>query len=649
MQRSRKIAVLSLILALFLSSPALTAVPASTSRMTQTAARVPIRLAAATGDTVLFKTQNGYTTEAGPAQTTHIPHLVLLRNGALTSHRERTLTLEIPDLDVPPLGIDVTVFIETQHPDPDAPPARAQRMRVWERTLTIPNRTGRTQRGVAAAFTITFDAYISQHRRLLRTPTGYFRYTVVTAHAGGESVLHTVDYAFLLENQAVAALPPVLETRAGAAPDELLIHYCDMFPVAVRTSHGVEQLRRAEVTAFVRAELLPRFVEAFRTQTNVWGFPWYPAWTPYRKSVDAERLSVALTDDRTWFHGRAPTGAHTGISINVGLDGGGFRYSDPADRIVSYFAHELFHSLQHNLALHWGGSHTTLDGKDERWEFFSEGTAVLATSVGEQRTEFQEPAGAYHVYASKFIGGGGLWGYLNASYGEVSPYSAAIYWRFLYEQCGGMDVVRGALITLYSGEIVDLDTSTQLITHLPAIMDQALDRGACPFETYEGSLAAFARALYTLHLEDNREFYDPHRLYPAPTVTTLHYTGSPLTYGPAAQQRPQGIPSSYGMDFLKIDFSEDGAAGPVTVSLSGAARGKARFTLEVLSLMAPGTILDSRRVRLTSTTSSITIPAAQVRNAERLGVIITRIDSQEAKDPIGAYTLKVCSTAKPCP
>lgn len=135
------------------------------------------------------------------------------------------------------------------------------------------------------------------------------------------------------------------------------------------------------------------------------------------------------------------------------------------------------------------------------------------------------------------------------------------------EHCGGVDVVREALITLYSGEIVALDTSTQFLTYLPTIMEQALARGSCPFETYEESLPAFVRALYTLQL--------------------------------------------------------------------------------VLSLTAEGALLDSDR--LTATKSSVTIPTTQPRNGGRFGVFITRIDSQEAGDPVGAYTLKVCSAAKPCP
>jgi hypothetical protein len=57
-------------------------------------------------------------------------------------------------------------------------------------------------------------------------------------------------------------------------------------------------------------------IEAFRVQTEEWGFPWHHEWTSYRPE-EADRLSVALSDGRTWFHGWAPATAHSGISLRI--------------------------------------------------------------------------------------------------------------------------------------------------------------------------------------------------------------------------------------------------------------------------------------------------------------------------------------------
>ena len=67
---------------------------------------------------------------------------------------------------------------------------------------------------------------------------------------------------------------------------------------------------------------------------------------------------------------------------------------------------------------------------------------------------------AFLAKAVKFVGGRGFAGELNNSYAEMTPYHSAIYWRFLYEQCGGMSgdnedphagmqVVRRVLDVLY--------------------------------------------------------------------------------------------------------------------------------------------------------------------------------------------------------
>ena len=75
------------------------------------------------------------------------------------------------------------------------------------------------------------------------------------------------------------------------------------------------------------------------------------------------------------------------------------------------------------------------------------------------------------TYANRYLlWGGGRFQDLIANYDQVDPYYAAFYWRFLFEQCGGMqdgvqdpaagmEIVRRALTVLYAGEIVDISAS----------------------------------------------------------------------------------------------------------------------------------------------------------------------------------------------
>lgn len=307
-----------------------------------------------------------------------------------------------------------------------------------------------------------------------------------------------------MEDQWIAPLPPVQEESAGAAPDELVVYYLDMGSLKRTPNDPATRLPREEVTAYAGTELVPRMAEAFRLQTDEWEFPWYQAWTSYR-SEDAERLSVALADGQTWFHGQAPGAGHSGISINV-TGGNNMGYDLLTDGLMSTFHHELFHNIQRNIHLH-SGRDGRVDGAGKSWQFFSEGTAVLAASIGQPQAQLTQSLRArnYMFYANSFVQrGGGRFPELNTSYRDMDPYKAAIYWRFLYEQCGGMQVIRRTLTVLYSGDVVDIGSSTDLVGGLPEIMDRALASSSCPFQTHSESLIAFARAIYGLQLEGGR-------------------------------------------------------------------------------------------------------------------------------------------------
>jgi hypothetical protein len=421
-------------------------------------------------------------------------------------------------------------------------------------------------------------------------------------------------------------------------------------------------LARKDIPDYVGDELVPRMVEAFRMQTDDWGFPWYPVWTSYRGGEDVERLSVALSDGQTWFHGRAPRRGHAGISIKV--SGGNAGYDTLTDGLMSSFHHELFHNHQRNINQSSGGD-GIVDGAENAWQLFSEGTAVLASSVGQPQQQFSWFERAYMLTANPFIGHTVLFTDLNRSYERIIPYRAALYWRFLYEKCGceedgtldpaaGMEVIRRALTVLYSGDVVDITTSTDLVGALPTIMDRALSGSSCPFDTHAGSLAAFARAIYALRLEDGRceapgipsgcGFYDPHDLYYNPPISTI-------TYSEAGQRHAGEIPSSFGVDFVDVMLDSSADGHPLRLEFQGVPGAAGEFAVQVWQLKDPG---EDKRPRPTPTPTagleilkaansggelSYVIPAIDPTESNRLGVIITRVDANERLDPVGAYTI----------
>ncbi|MFN2285573.1 MAG: hypothetical protein ACK2UQ_14220 [Anaerolineae bacterium] len=624
----------------------------------QTALAPAIALSTSSGATIEFRTQNGETVDGVPAETVQIPHLVLHRNGALTAAPERTLVVKMTGIAVPPGGITVTLLVETQRGDPDRGGELGSRIPVWRETRRIADST--TGNSGMAEFALEFQRAIMLGADVIPTPTDYFRFRVTLTAAGDVAprLVLEQEYAFLMEDQVVVTLPQVQEMTDGAAPDELVLYYCDMIPYQNRVAEAVHQLSRAEVPAYVQSQLIPRMAEAFRVQSDVWGFPWYEEWTSYRGGADTERLSVTLHDGKTWFHSAAPAAGDSRISLNASDNIGSASYAGLTERLMSSYQHELFHNIQRNIGLHYSGN-GDVSGKDLAWQFFAEGTAVLASTVGEFDAEFAGgPGESYYVLnANKFIGGDGFYGKLNKRYPEIDAYSPAVYWRFLYERCGDMQVVREALTTLYSGEVVDIQTSTDIVANLPLIMDRALAGASCPFTTYRESLNAFARALYALHVEGGRcvvpgqpglcGFYDPDHLYNGPTTNQLTYTGTPLIYSAAEQAYPAGIPSSFGMDYIEIDLNDAANAQALTLEIYGTPGAVAVFDVQVWELVMDGSqhlIPLGDTVTLTADSDghlTHTFPASPNRATQRLAVIITRVDAQENLDPLGAYTLEM--------
>jgi hypothetical protein len=628
-----------------------------------------VTLRAASGATIPFGTQNGKVVEGVPSQALDLPYLVLYRNGALTRAGERTLILEVTGIGAPVPGVTVTLEIETQHVDPNFSGEAGQRLSVWRESRWIARPMTASQTGVTAVFALEFGATVPSDTGNAATPTDYFRYEVMVTDANHPPTdpLYTLseDDAFLMESQWVARLPEVREESPGAAPDELIVYYCDMFPFRKDRKDPTTWLPREDVTAYVGTELLPQMVEAFRVQTDEWGFPWTPAWISYRPE-DAERLSVALGDGRTWFHGWAPDRGHSGISINVSRGTDAAAYDSLTDGLMSNFHHELFHNLQRNLNLNLGRD-GRVDGAEDTWQFFTEGTAVLASSVGQPSIQFAPslPRRAYMRYVNASV----LWDVgrfrdLIVNDQEKDPYSAAIYWRFLYEQCGGMhegvgdtatgmQIIRRALTALYSGT-VDLNSPADLVQATSEVLDRALAGSSCPFQTYGESLTAFAHAIYTLRLEGGRctepgtpagcSLYDPHHLYRAPHFQTIPFAGTARAYR-------HDLPGSLGSAFVDVilDPATDGQA--LTLELYVPPALAAEVHVQILQLAGSGEDARSQHALVRSVGTEVpaqvgpdgrltyVIPQIRTAACNRLGLILTRLDTQEASDPIGQYTI----------
>ena len=627
-----------------------------------------IALQAMSGATIIFRTQNGRAVDGMPPETRDVLHLVLRRNGTLTEPAERTLVVELTGIEVPVPGVTVVLRVETQHGDPDLESESPPRIQVWRESRWVPNTTGVTQSDVTVELRHEFTEAITSDGRSSTTPTDYMRYELLVTDGRQPSAkpLYSFgqDHALLLENQWIVPLPEVRETLPGAAPDELIIYYCDMIPFRKDVREPATWLPRERVSDYLQNELIPAMVEAYRTQSDDWGFRWHPEWKGHRPGQDADRLSVALTDSETWFHGSAPGRGHSGISLNVSR--GVVEYETLTDGLLSTFHHELFHHHQINIHQHLGGR-GQLGGPDGAWQFITEGMAVLASSVGQPEVEFKQTWGsrAYALHARGFVGWEGISeGDLNKSYERIIGYHGAAYWRFLYEQCGGMSngvenpaagmaVIRQVLMTLYSGDFADVVASDGFVQAMPAIMDEALGNSPCPFETYKQSLLEYARAIYALRLDGGRclepgipadcGFYDPYSLYHNPPADTITYQDEKIVYSAAEQPYPAGIPSSFGVDFVEVEL-ETTRDYPLTIEVRGAPGAAATFEVQLWQLMdnsveaqtvSPATV---KQMGTDGATSYI-IAGINTKQHDRLGVIITRVDTREDLDTNGAYTI----------
>jgi hypothetical protein len=650
-------------------NPTATIAPKAMSQRDQVNSVLPslqVMLKATNNATILFKAENGKEGIAPATQGRKIPHLVLNRNGVLTPGFERTLQLSLANLTVPKSGLYVRLKIETQHSDPDLGRKNTNKVQVWKDAKFIPY-TADPQGFVSVDFNIVFQGFLKRQQTSIQTPTDYYSYEITLLDSQGNIRQEiSEEYAFLMENQWRVPLPKVLEASPNAAPKELLIYYCDMIPFQSDLRDPDTRIPRTDVGRYIQTELVPAMVDAFKKQTDLWGFPWYAEWTNYRTDEEPKTLSVALGDYGTWFHGAAPSIGHALISIRV--DGSFREYSNITDGILSTFHHELFHNQQRNMSLHFGNN-GNIAGKDQAWKLFTEGTAALASFVGQPTVQF-EPAPRMRTYlkrANAFIGSDGHFiGDLNRSYQEV-PYEFAIYWRFLYENCGGikngiedpaagMEIIRQTLETLYKSEVVNITASDDVTTSLPRILDAALQATpTCPFRTYDESLTHFARAIYLLRLEDGRcttpndstycGFYDPYRLYQAPPAEKY------LIHSDSTTQINGSISSNYGIDLIEIELDPTTQGKTLTLILKDVSDPENEFNVELWKIKtlesesAPESYLaqtdEPKSTRTERGGLTIEIGNLSVNDSNRLGLIITRMDSRQDTEASGRYLVQL--------
>ncbi len=453
------------------------------------------------------------------------------------------------------------------------------------------------------------------------------------------------------------------------------VTYATLFPFG-RGQEGLDhRLPPPAVSDFIERQFVPTIVETWHTQFHTWGYdPIHPDW-------DADKVvEIYITYPPFALFGG--TGIYT-ASYNP--DGSPYPErrlwwfsSSPAYdaydslengyRVV--YAHEFYHMVQWNSLL-------SSDCSMDTWNnLFIEAQAKFAPSVQYPKLEIlgEHIAGVgseYQSAARHFLAHS-----LNASYRDLEAdtahrYDWALYWRFLYEQFGGMEIVRAALEEVTCGYDAEIEAA------LPAAMDAAMARLDGPFQTFEESLIAFTEANFALRLDPEggrcatedraiceTRYYDPNHTYKAPPLEDeIHYSGSPLTYEGA-------IPASFGTDLIEVRLDRDLSGQPLQIAFQGEGRFSVRvWTLGAGAQASVGGGASTHALALASDAGdgggpprALTshpkamnkddgdryvewIPRLDTVRSDRLALLVVRLDTDERTNPAGDYTV----TLEPTP
>jgi len=196
--------------------------------------------------------------------------------------------------------------------------------------------------------------------------------------------------------------------------------------------------------------------------------------------------------------------------------------------------------------------------------------------------------------------------------------------------------------------------SPDVVGLMDEAMDAALARLDGPFESFEKSLVAFARANYGLRLESGRckranlaecggFYYDPKGMYATPPLEgQFDLNGAALAYDGS-------VPASYGMDFIEVNLDAAVQGQPLTITFQSEGE-VARFDVQIWKLetgsqdVAPEPESVPRR---SDGTHVYTAAQIDTTGYDRLALIVTRLDADETEDPMGSYRITLESTGQP--
>ena len=467
----------------------------------------------------------------------------------------------------------------------------------------------------------------------------------------------------LPERPDFAALD-VWDVGVGSDGGIVRVRYATLFPFARGQHDADRRLAPEEVVEFIAAQFVPIVQETWRTQVEEWGFgaPLHPNWDGDNiVEVFFTAPPFALFDgtgNYTVYHNaQGDAFPERRIWLRSTLNTFQSDYASLVDHFKIVFAHEFFHVMQWNVLL-TAGEGTTWRPEHYWQNAFIESQGRFAPSVQYPELELRRT----HLLGGKspYVGSGAdsyLKRQVNVSYRAMeadleSKYDLALYWRFLYESCGGMDVVRAAL------EEMARHFNPDILNGMRTVMDAALARVEGPFGSYEESLIAFSRANYALRLENGRcsagdpaacggVYYDPDQMYAKPPLSAeLDFVGTPVTYSGA-------IPSSYGADFIEVRLDGRIDGQPLAIRFQNEGN-EARFSVQVwkigpgMGLGMPYALSPTPEVLSANGDGAFVYAIPRVDRATygRIALIITRLDANETADPVGAYELMLESTGE---
>ncbi len=423
------------------------------------------------------------------------------------------------------------------------------------------------------------------------------------------------------------------------------VTYAALFPFAKGENDHENRLAPDQVTDFIEAQFVPIIKNTWRTQVEDWGFgqPLHPEW-------DADRVVDVIMTDLPFalFEG---TGTYSRFEVENGRSFPERRiwwfssnfsfqaYESLEDGCKVLFAHEFFHLMQWNVLLYTGDP-------GNLWLSWIEAQGRFAPAVQYPELELSQEHLTLNDSSYTFAADRFLTQHLDRSYADLEAdggfkYDAAVYWRFVYEQYGSMEYVRAAL------EEMPRCVSAGAVNGTKCAMDAAFARVDGPFSSFGDSLIAFSRANYALRLETGRctnpelaecggRYYDPAGMYTDPRLgAKLDYDGTELSYDDA-------ITTSYGMDFIEVKLERAVHGQPLSIKVQGEGTA-ARFNVQVWQLgpgyakPRPVTPAPESAAQNQDGAHVTVIPQVDTIKANRLALIITRLDPDEAADPIGHY------------